>query len=255
MALFTYGQNSRAETNFPGGVVEFRLAKISAELPEVRYGLREPVVIEEKSHWRILIGISLDTLPGNYLIYVKRSLEGSTGEHKGIDVEQYHYPLLENNGPLGELLRREHKSVSDIDFSNTQQPSLPLLMPVKGDWSDTFGHRRFDPDSNMLVAQNAISLTTTELAMAVAPQNAIVSKIEFSDSGVAAIFLDHGRGLYSILEGLEDLTVEIGNGVVAGAVIGRLARIKPDSEIKRLVWQTQLNGSYVNPLILTQLTP
>jgi len=246
---------SQAETNYPGGIAELKLNKVSSELPDVRYGLAEPVVIEEKSHWRILIGLNLKTLPGSYLVYVKHAIEGGSGEHQSINVEQYHYPLLDDSDKRQGVLHRNHKSMSEIDFSNTRQPSLPLLEPVKGDWSNNFGHRSFDSKNNKLIAQNAISLTTTEIAMAVAPQNAIVSKIEFDNDGIATIFLDHGRGLYSILEGLTDVTVESGNGVVAGAVIGKLARLHTDSDLKRLVWQTQLNGSYVNPLILTQLEP
>lgn len=254
IGIFSLAFTANAETNFPGGVAELKLSKISSDLPEVRFGLHEPVIIEKTSHWRILIGLDLDTLPGNYLVYVKQNTEGSSGEHKQLTVEQTHYPLLEFD-KQDAVLMRDHKSMSDIDFNNTQQPSLPLLLPAKGKWTDTFGHRSFDSKNNKLIAQNAVSLTTTELAMAVAPQNAIVSKIEINDTGIATMFLDHGRGLYSVLEGLKDLTVESGNGVVAGAVLGRLANTKPNSEIKRLVWQTQLNGSYVNPLILTQLKP
>jgi len=246
---------SIAQVIFPGGVAELRIDKLTAELPEIRYGLREPVIIEESNHWRILIGISLDTLPGTYLVYLKHNLEGTSGEHQTIKVDQQHYPLIEGDAKSAALLRREHKTFSEIDFSNTQQPSLPLLLPAKGAWSETFGHQHYDAKKDILMSLNAISMTTTELAMVVAPQNAIVSKVEPDESGSATVFLDHGRGLYSILEGVADLTVAAGNGIVAGAVIGKMAAIEPESNIKRLIWQTRLNNTYVNPMILTELEP
>ena len=83
-----------------------------------------------------------------------------------------------------------------------------------------------------------------------------------------SVILDHGRGLYSIIHGLEEITVATGNGVVAGAVLGK-ARFQTDipssggfissetsqinSGVSEIRWQCLLNGAAVDPLILTQL--
>jgi murein DD-endopeptidase MepM/ murein hydrolase activator NlpD len=99
-----------------------------------------------------------------------------------------------------------------------------------------------------------VSLTTTELSNVIAPQNAIVSRIEFDENQteLATLFLDHGRGLYSIISGMSDLTVEIGNGVIAGAVLGKMPLDKTGSPTT-LIWQCVINGVYINPLILTKI--
>jgi len=243
--------------SYPGGVAELRIAKQSDRIPEVKFGIREPVLIEHKNYWRVLIGINLDTLPGEYLVYLKRAVEDARAEHLTFNVRQKSYPLLDiitdkASNPLGQSYR-QYDSLSEISFSNTQQPNLPLQPPAQGQWSDSFGHVVMNDDSDQLVVQNLVSLTTTELLTVNAPNNAIVSKIETDKTGLSTIFLDHGRGLYSILGGVTNLSVEAGNGVVAGAVLGKLPSQNGNTSLKRLTWQCIINGAYVNPIILTQL--
>ncbi len=246
--------------NYPGGIAEFRFEKRSSELPEVKFGLREPVILEGKNDWRVLVGLGLDLLPGEYVSYVKNGIKDTPGEHIKVIVRQKSYPFSEfdsaDDANKNWSVLLDHKSLSDIDFSNTRQPSLPLRFPFEGNWSDTFGHKMYDVERETLHVPNSISLATTQLGMVVAPQNAIVSKTSVLEDGSSVVFLDHGRGLYSVISGLGDLTVDVGNGIVAGAVIGRLPSATDEAnDTKRLVWQTLINGAYVNPLILTQIKP
>lgn len=260
--------NSLAQSNynFPGGIAEFKITKQSSNLPEVKFGLREPVIIDVKGYWKVLIGLDLNLLPGEYVSYIKNEIsdtEDTIGEHKTVLVRQMIYPFVQlerTNTPSNSWpIRLEHEDFSDIDFANTQQPSLPLKFPFEGDWSNTFGHKMYDTNSDTLHVPNSITVTTTRLGTVVAPQSAIVSKIKQTSDGSYTVFLDHGRGLYSVISGLDDLTIEIGNGIVAGAVIGKLPSNRNNGKqtmsTKRLVWQTVLNGTYVNPFILTELEP
>ena len=242
--------------NYPGGVVELYLAKESGVLPQVNFGTHEPVIIQQTDFWRILIGLSLDTLPGEYIVYVKEFESELPAHAVKFDVTQKPYPVLE----ISEQRQPEqilHSVMSDIDFNNTEQPNLPLLQPVNGRWEDLFGHIAAEPEEKIenssVRGQNYVSLTTTELANVVAPQNAIVSRIEYGNDAqmLATVFLDHGRGLYSIIAGLTDLTVDAGDGIVAGAVIGKLPE-NPDGP-SVLIWQCVTNGVFVNPLIMTRL--
>lgn len=243
-----------AQLNYPGGIVELAIEKNSSEMPDVRYGLREPVIIETAEQWRILIGISLETLPGEYLVYFKRAIESSEGEYLKVEVKQKKYPeFKETLGNTERVLTRNRKKTSDIDFSNTQQPDLPLKLPTDGDWNDTFGHQIYQEKNRQLKSLNGISMTTTKLAAVVSPQNAIVTRIDTDSEDLSTLYLDHGRGLLSILQGITDITVEPGNGVVAGAVLGKLPASESPSEPHSLIWQTQLNGAFVNPLLLTKI--
>jgi hypothetical protein len=249
----------------PGGVAQLIITKDSTDIPEVQFGLNEPVIMEYSDHWRILIGLSLETLPGEYVAYIKSGLKGSSGQYEKIIVEQHNYPFREYSSLKGEIGRQAVRKIddtfSDIDFSNTQQPSLPLAWPLEGNWSNNFGHKLYDSKREILHTPNAIAISASKLSTVVAPQTAIVSKIDTSENGTSTVYLDHGRGLYSILSGLSDITIELGNGIVAGAVIGKLAALRqgtqddPSSADRTLVWQTVINNAYVDPQVLTQLEP
>ena len=79
--------------NYPGGVVDIRLNKQHAELPELKYGTREPAIIDMGSQWRILVGLSLGTLPGDYLLYFKSAAKDASALHQKFTVTQRSYPL------------------------------------------------------------------------------------------------------------------------------------------------------------------
>lgn len=239
--------------NYPGGVVDLSVNKQHSDLPEVKYGINEPAIIDAGTHWRILIGLSLTTLPGDYLLYLKSAAQDSSAEHHKFTVAQRSYPLHDGGHITLERVDRDLQNLSALSFRNTQQPQLPLRFPSDGQWAEQFGHAMQDPNSGELLVQNLVSLTTTELLNVVAPQNAFVSKIETNENQLNTVYLDHGRGLYSIIDGLSDLSVSMGEGVVAGAVLGKLPAQTADNGPKRLSWQCVLNGVYVDPVVLTKL--
>jgi len=240
--------------NYPGGVAELKLDKQSDLLPEIKFGISEPVIIDQGDSWRILIGLSLDTLPGEYLVYIKRSIEDATATHEKIQVSQKNY-VLSKEEKKPKHIHQTHKTVSQIEYQNTQQPSFPLSFPAQGNWNTSFGELYFNKRKKTLQSQNTVWLNVESKLNITSPQNAIVSNIETDKHGLSTVFLDHGRGLYSIISGLNDITVEIGNGVVAGAVIGNTTLPKESSKQRKtpLSWQCMMNGVYINPIILTQL--
>ncbi|MEM7357847.1 MAG: M23 family metallopeptidase [Pseudomonadota bacterium] len=246
--------------SYPGGIVQLSLEKISDTLPLVRFGIREPVIIEKTQAWQVLIGLDLDLLPGEYVIYVKQPDSELPGYSIKFDVTQKNYPVASTpTVPAPQIPRRiEHSRFSDLDFSNTGQPTLPLRPPIPEDWEDSFGRvETGDIDATsetQNVSQNFIYYLGDKPSVVIAPQNAIVSRIQRAEPPATSttIFLDHGRGLYSIITGLADLSVDTGNGVVAGAVIGKTVNDIGGQAIP-LAWQTTINGAYINPLILQQL--
>ena len=64
------------------------------------------------------------------------------------------------------------------------------------------------------------------------------------------MFLDHGRGLYSVIRGVTDLSIETGNGVMAGAVLGKSPVY--EGRNSTISWQVIMNGVYVNPVLLVE---
>ena len=248
---------SNTNFNHPGGVVEIRVDKKNTFLPEIQYGIHEPAIIEEENSWRILIGLSLDTIPGEYLVYLKHEIDGATSEHIKFFVEQKNYSVRVLNKKPKQTIKQVHLSLTKLDYENTQQPNLPLRFPAEGDWNLEFGTVFFDNKSKKANTQNQIFFETNSIINVRSPENALISNIIIQKDGSSTVFLDHGRGLYSVIGGITDLNVEIGNGVVSGAVIGK---VTPAASLKKnavatntLTWQCILNGIYVNPTILTQL--
>ena len=243
-----------AQSNFPGGFIDLKLEKINDQLPEIKFGLREPVIIDQQNHWRILVGLDLTLLPGEYVLYYKHADDDKSGEYKTIEVLQKVYPFQDVQKDQRNDVVDYYTPVriSAIDFSNTQQPLLPLQPPLNGSWNRQFGYQWIVEGANEVITSNAISIRAGQYSSVLAPQNAIVSNIVMDEQDRAAVILDHGRGLYSILRGLTDLTIDIGNGVVAGAVLGRLPA-QADLEQSKLVWQTLLNGVFIDPSLLSNM--
>lgn len=243
------------EFNYPGGIAELRIKKLSNTLPDIKYGLKEPVIIEHDDYWRVLIGLKQDTVPGEYVVYIKHDIEGLSAFHQTFQVTQKNTVM--SGADSNEHLHKQYETLSSLSFNNTQSPSLPLQYPVEGEWNRHFNQplantKTRSKKGHQLLRQNLIAFSSPRLLTVQAPSNAIIAHIETDKTTqTATLFLDHGRGLYSVIDGLSDLTVEAGNGVVAGAVIGKLKPSGVNTSI--LTWQCVLNGVFVNPDILTQL--
>jgi len=237
--------------SFPGGIAELILDKQTDTLPDIKFGIEEPVIIEYDEHWRVLIGIPL---PGEYLVYIKRAIKDLPALHQKIFVRQKNYALTQTQTTkLTTAL--QHKKLSELQFQNTQQPSLPLQKPVETNWNESFGQLSLDAKNKHLIQQNLVYLDQNQTIDIHAPQNAIISNIKTDRNGKSTVYLDHGRGLYSVITGLHETTVKIGKGVLSGAVIGKVSPVSNTSNnaIQRITWQCIMNGAFVNPIILTKL--
>lgn len=214
----------------PGGVALLKIDKVNNKLPRVRFGTREVALIESDSAWIAVIGLQLSTIPGYYVVYIKHDNSEISASTDSFMVGQKNYLVIEPNEDvrLADKAPHDYELFSELDYENTSPPSLPMLWPVEGRWGHVFG--RVESSENAL-SKNFVGLTDTTQGVVIAPQNALISKIEALSAAegnseleapLSRIFLDHGRGIYSIISGLTDLTVQVGNGVVAGAVIGRI---------------------------------
>lgn len=262
-----------AKFSYPGGVAEFWLEKRSPEIPSVRYGLSEPAILDEGDHWRVLIGLNLDRLPGDYVIYTRQEDNAQSSHFIEFQVAHRNYSLFDSLGTDDSSQIQSslpvYDELSELDFNNSQPPGLPLRLPsesVLSDnvWSNNFGQQILINGQDTVAAQNHSYALLPPHTLIKAPQSAIVSKIVTHENGISDIALDHGRGIYSILYGLSDLSVELGNGVVAGAVLGKVPNKENRSNTeqpskaldKRVVyWQVQLNNVLVDPLVMTRLRP
>lgn len=259
--------------NYPGGVASLMVPKISEDIPTVRYGLKEPAILDNGDEWQVLIGLDLTLLPGEYLVYVQHVSDDENTEFLKFQVDYKHYPLSTSpkKGGANSKYRLaklpKFKKLSDLDFSNSQPPILPMQLPFTSQWNTEFGQLFASEEGQGMLAQDYTFAQPLASTLVLAPQAAIIAKVTLAESDTYSVVLDHGRGVFSVLHGLSDLTVEVGNGVVAGAVLGKVpskvadkrppargqARKTAITMGTKVYWQVQLNGVFVNPLLMTQL--
>ncbi len=248
--------------NHPGGIAEISILKESSDLPTVRYGLIEPAILDSGTKWKILIGIDLQRLPGDYLVYIRPNGEDKTARFEKFQVNHKSY-LFKSTSSDKPMQLKEFDELSDLGFSNSQPPILPLTLPIEGDWSDEFGSLYPNAGNAETATQNHTYIDSAPRSLIKAPQSGIVCKLHVSENGIAVVVIDHGRGIYSLVHGLSDLAVELGNGVTAGAVIGKVPEkitikgrqsqsASPDKS--RVYWQVKLNDVFINPLLMTEIS-
>ena len=110
-------------------------------------------------------------------------------KHEKIVITQKNYDFLDSNQANNNNTFLERKSLSELEFKNTQQPTLPLLKPIKLQWNDSFGQLSFSERKKQLVQQNLVYFETQDTLEITAPQNAIISKIERANDGVYTCLL------------------------------------------------------------------
>jgi len=135
----------------PGGVAVVDLGPAGNVVPTVRWGDQPIAVVRADGHWFALIGIPLDSLPGDFEIGV---FFGSTVAIKRIAIAVKNYPeqrltikdkrKVEPNSDDLARIEREQKVTEAIkrQFSATA-PATDFILPAKGRLSSRFGLRRF----------------------------------------------------------------------------------------------------------------
>ena len=252
--------NDDQKFNYPGGVVILTVDKRSSEIPYVRYGTQEPVIIDQGVSWKLVIGIGLNQLPGEYLVYFRHADKDQTVNFLRFDVEHKPYLSVEPKHDI-ELNLPKAKTLSDLDFKNTAPLVLPLGPPADTAWDTGFGHY-FAPEKNEQSVRQRFSYARVEPNSPIkAPQTGIVSKIMTQRRGLSSLVIDHGSGAFSLIHGFGEIIPAIGYGVTQGEVIGfsptndgNTIRSKKDTDnLAEIYWQFQLNGELVDPLVLQQI--
>lgn len=248
------------EFNHPGGLATLNIEKVSNQIPQIRYGTREPAIVDLGSQWLVLIGIGLNHLPGEYLVYHR---------NQGVDTEATFHRFMIKHTPFATKRIEEAaakaprlpNSLSDLDFDNTTPLSLPLDLPANGEWDQGFGSYLLDSSSEEATQQNFTYVTLPSNTPIKAPSNGIVSNInESKGTDKHSLTIDHGSGLYSVFNGLGVISVKLGHGLTAGEVFGYTPSMdKSDvtdsqdfsDKSHTIFWRTLLNNQLINPLILT----
>jgi len=246
----------------PGGVVTFKLPGGPAEKPVVSYAGKSVLVAREASGWLAVVGIALDTEPGEYHVTVQQP--GADERQVAFKVTGKQYavqqlkvaPGMVNLSPEDEarVARETEKVRAALDgFTADVPPTLRLAQPVPGRRSSSFGLRRVfngearKPHSGMDIA----APTGTPIKAPLAGRVVDVGSYFFNGNNV---IVDHGQGLMTMYCHLSKIGVTVGQELKRGDVLGEVGATGRVTG-PHLHWGVILNGNSVDPALFLPPAP
>ena len=210
--------------------------------------------------WRGLVGVDLESRPGEYVLIVRAIREGRP------EVAVTHeLRVTPKRFPTRRLrVARRYANPPESDFERIQQESErlgaifqrvtphrwrgPFLMPVSDDHRSNFGARSIfnGQPRNPHAGIDFMSQEGTLVRAPNAGQIVLAEDLFFTGNTVV---VDHGLGLYSLLAHLSRIDVKPGQAVQSGATLGLVGATGRVTG-PHLHWAVRLNEARVDPISL-----
>jgi len=246
----------------PGGVVTLRIPGAHDARPIVNYGGRPAFVARHQDGWLAVVGIPLDSEPGEQHVEVTapgaeaRELKFTVAP-KQYSVQQLKVPPSQVNlSPEDEarVQRESEKQRAALDsFTDGVPPTLRFQQPVPGRRSSSFGLRRVfngesrRPHSGMDIA----APTGTPILAPLGGRVVDVGSYFFNGNNV---IVDHGQGVLTMYCHLSKIRVAVGQALETGEVIGEVGATGRVTG-PHLHWGVSLSGSWVDPALFLPPPP
>ncbi len=242
-----------AHSPVPGGIAVVDLGPAGLAAPTVRWGEQPVAVVRENGRWFALLGIPLDTLPGELEIGV---FSGSTATGISVTVNVKNYPeqrltikdkrKVEPNAEDLARIEREKEVTEAIKrrFSDAA-PATDFALPASGPLSSRFGLRRvFNGQPRNPHAGLDVAVSTG--APVKAPAAGIVANTGDYFFNGNTVFIDHGQGLITAYMHLSRIDVRSGQPVKKGEILGAVGSTGRVTG-PHLHWAVILNNTPVDP--------
>jgi murein DD-endopeptidase MepM/ murein hydrolase activator NlpD len=245
----------------PGGVVTLPLGA-AAERPVAKLDGNPVMVVKQASGWVAVVGINLDTAPGELSLEVQppganpRKVAFQVGP-KAYRTQQLKVAPGQVNLSAGDESRvakeQEKVRAAITGFSADAPATLRLPQPVPGPRSSSFGLRRVfngesrRPHSGMDIAAPTGTPVRTPLAGRVVDTGSYF----FNGNNVV---VDHGQGLMTMYCHLSKIRVEVGQTLKRGEVLGDVGATGRVTG-PHLHWGVILNGNSVDPALFLPPAP
>ena len=214
--------------------------------------------------WTGLIGIDLETKPGNYRLELsgirtdgKAAIGGGTLSVKSRKFPERHLTVDEKYvSPPAEVLARikqESKRVTGI-FSTTTPERIwqgPFRLPVPGEVISAFGKRSIY-NGKPRSPHAGVDFRGSTGTPVRAPNSGVValaSNLYYSGN---TVILDHGLGLYSYFGHMSSISVQEGDRVETGAIVGKVGATGVVTG-PHLHWTVRLSTSRIDPMSLVHV--
>ena len=240
----------------PGGLAMVRLHSQEQIEPHILYNDKRVLVLRDAWGWTAVAGIDLDAKTGTHRLRDQRSGAQYLFEvfPKQYDEQRITLQNERQVNPNAQDMRRIQRETARIKKVLAQpwhvqlQPLLPLLQPVPGAYSSSFGLRRYfngqarKPHTGMDIAAGR---GTPVMAAA---DGTVLDTGEYFFNG-NSVFIDHGQGLLTFYCHLDQITVQAGTLVKRGDLIGKVGNTGRATG-PHLHWGVRLNGTWVDPALL-----
>jgi murein DD-endopeptidase MepM/ murein hydrolase activator NlpD len=240
----------------PGGIVKFMVPGDPGEPPVVTYAGRPVLVTWDQASWLAIVGIPLDTEPGEHHVKVRQA--GADERQLSFKVAAKEYAVQQLKVPPSQVnlsaedearvARETEKVRGAIDGFSTDAPAtLRLVQPVPGRRSSSFGLRRMfngearKPHSGMDIA----APVGTPIKAPLAGRVVDVGEYFFNGNNV---IIDHGQGVVTMYCHLSKIDVKVGQELKTGEVLGAVGKTGRVTG-PHLHWGVALNGAMVDPAL------
>lgn len=213
--------------------------------------------------WRALVGIDLGIAPRRYVVAIEASggSQPATSTYR-LQVAARTFPtrrlrVADNfvNPPKSELARISRETQELAALWNTSAPEPlwkePFVRPVPGAANSAFGTRSFF--NGQLRSRHSggdfVGATGTPVQAPGGGRVVMAADLYFSGNTVV---IDHGAGLFSLLAHLSEMSVQAGDRVEAGHLVGRVGATGRVTG-PHLHWAVRVNGGRVDPLSMLAL--
>ncbi len=247
-----------------GDVVRVEIANAPASERLTAHVLGQDLTLAYDEHhqsWRALLGVDLETKPGEYRIEIQRNA-GTAPVTRTLRVvaRQFRVRRLrvspEFVDPPPETLEQialDSKALADAySRSSPQQWSGPFLLPIDTKPSSNFGTRSFyngQPRSPHAGVDFA-GARGTPIRAANQGTVALAAPLYFTGN---TIVIDHGGRLFSVFAHLSEFSVKQGDLVESKTIVGLVGATGRVTG-PHLHWSVRLNGARVDPLSLVAAT-
>ncbi len=248
----------------PGGIAIIPLeASSDNDVPQVSFNGVRVLVARDGEHWQAVIGIPLDTAPGDHEVRVQRGSKTQTQPFQVRDkaYATQHLTLKDKRKvePTAEDLARIRHETAEIKaalahWSESATVETAFTPPADGRLSSSFGLRRYfngqprKPHSGLDIAAAPGTPVTAPAA------GKVISTGDYFFNG-NTVFIDHGQGLVTMYCHLSRIDAQPGQRLAQGEALGAVG-MSGRATGPHLHWGVSLNRAMVDPaLFLAPTTP
>ena len=245
----------------PGGIALVALGP-AAERPQARLGDVPLLVIGSPAAWTAVVGVALDSAPGQAVLQVQHG--PGAAKPMLFDILPHRYAEQRLTVAPGQVdlsaanlarhqRERAHQAGVITTFSEPAPAVLVMQSPVPGVRSGSFGLRRVfngqprAPHSGMDIA----AANGTPVAAPLAGR--VIDTGDYFFNG-NTVWLDHGGGLLSMVCHLSAISVQVGDQLDAGALLGAVGATGRATG-PHLHWSVSLNRVLVDPALFLPVGP